>query len=101
MIQIDTSQIQAICSRYPVRSLALFGSVTGDSFGADSDVDVIIDFDDSDEQNYFDCYFNLKADLEAYWNRTVDLVANKNFRNKYFEASVAHSKQVIYERKDS
>ncbi|MBN2715694.1 MAG: nucleotidyltransferase domain-containing protein [Deltaproteobacteria bacterium] len=101
MIQIDTSQIETICRRYPVRSLALFGSVTDDSFNVDSDVDVIIDFDESSEQNYFDCYFNLKTELEAYWNRTVDLVANKKFRNKHFEASLENSKHVIYERKNS
>ena len=42
-----------------------------------------------------------KTELETLWNRAVDLVANKNFRNKYFETTLESSKQVIYERKDS
>jgi predicted nucleotidyltransferase len=46
MTQIFISQeaITAFCERYPIRKLALFGSVLRDDFNPDSDVDVLVEF---------------------------------------------------------
>jgi predicted nucleotidyltransferase len=34
----------SFCERYPIRKLALFGSVLRDDFNPDSDVDVLVEF---------------------------------------------------------
>ena len=44
-IKIPTENLDAFCQRYQVRRLSLFGSVLRDDFRADSDIDVLVQFD--------------------------------------------------------
>ncbi len=43
--QLDRDRIAAFCRRRRIRRLGLFGSVLGDDFGPDSDVDVLVEFE--------------------------------------------------------
>lgn len=66
----------AIFSKYGVKSLALFGSATHDSLRADSDLDMLVQF----EQSTWTNYIGLKLDLEDLLGRPVDLVTDKALR---------------------
>jgi predicted nucleotidyltransferase len=44
-IDIHQGRIAAFCKRHHIRTLSVFGSVLRDDFGADSDVDVLVEFD--------------------------------------------------------
>jgi predicted nucleotidyltransferase len=44
-IPIDRNQIADFCRYHHIRQLALFGSVLRDDFDANSDVDVLVDFE--------------------------------------------------------
>ncbi len=44
-IAIPQEAIEAFCRRHRIRRLSLFGSVLRDDFRPDSDVDVLVDFD--------------------------------------------------------
>jgi len=44
-IEVDTEKIGAFCRKHYIRKLAFFGSVLRDDFRADSDVDVLVEFD--------------------------------------------------------
>jgi predicted nucleotidyltransferase len=41
---IDRSAVTAFCQRHHIARLALFGSALRDDFGADSDVDLLVEF---------------------------------------------------------
>jgi predicted nucleotidyltransferase len=56
---------------FGIRSLALFGSVARDEAGPESDVDVLVEFDDP---LTFARYMNLKLYLEDLLGRRVDLI---------------------------
>ena len=43
-ISIDRDAVSAFCRRHHTARLALFGSVLRDDFAADSDVDVLVEF---------------------------------------------------------
>jgi predicted nucleotidyltransferase len=43
-VSIDRDALSAFCRRHPIKRLALFGSVLREDFGADSDVDVLVEF---------------------------------------------------------
>jgi uncharacterized protein len=43
-ISIDRDAVSAFCRRHHIARLALFGSVLRDDFAADSDVDVLVEF---------------------------------------------------------
>lgn len=54
-----------------VKSLAVFGSVSRDQAGPDSDVDILVAFENSPS---FDKFMDLKFFLEDLLKRKVDLV---------------------------
>ncbi len=53
-------QIQKMCMIHHVKSLFAFGSITGNNFRADSDIDLVVDIYDNDPLEYSDNYFELK-----------------------------------------
>ena len=57
--------------RFGVRELAVFGSFARNQAGADSDVDILVEFADTPD---FDRYMDLKFFLEDLLGRRVDLV---------------------------
>ena len=70
-IHIPEDEIRAFCERNHIRKLALFGSILRDDFRADSDVDVLVEF----EPGYvpgFD-FFAMQDELSAILGRDVDL----------------------------
>ena len=74
-----------------------FGSILNDSFSAESDVDLIVDFQDQDVLDYGDNYYNLKFSLEDILNRSVDLLEEKAISNPFFKKSIGQKKFPIYE----
>ena len=45
-ISMDPDVLADFCRRRHISRLALFGSATRDDFGSDSDVDVLVEFED-------------------------------------------------------
>src|SRR6266511_1439578 len=45
LLALDKAEIARFCQRHHIRRLALFGSVLRDDFRADSDVDVLVEFE--------------------------------------------------------
>lgn len=95
-LDLDHHVIAAVCKRFGVRRLSVFGSaVTGDFAPDRSDVDFLVEFD-TDLGSRFDAYFGLKEELERILGRPVDLVMPKALDNPYFAASVERSRQELY-----
>ncbi len=97
-IQTYKDDIDAVCRDLPVKRLGVFGSALTGSFSESSDVDLLVVFDKNPGMDSFDVYFSLKERLEKVFNRSVDLVVDKKFRNPYFQAVVDRTRSVIYER---
>ena len=66
-----------ITQRFGARHLSLFGSAARDELRAESDVDVLVEFDGPAT---YDGYFSLKDYLEQVLNRPVDLVTSKGLK---------------------
>jgi len=88
--------IRNLCSRHHVKQLYAFGSVLTDQFGADSDVDLIVDFDAVKLEDYADNYYDLKFSLENLLNRPVDLLESRAIKNPFLKQSIAQSQQLVY-----
>ena len=82
----------------PIKRLGLFGSAIREDFSKDSDIDVLVVFDSDDKIDLFDKYFDLKEQLEEIFERNVDLVVDKKFKNPYLRESIEKTRTVIYER---
>jgi len=92
------SEIERVCRTLPVKRLGLFGSALTCDFTSDSDIDVLVVFDSDEKVDLFDKYFELKEQLTKIFNRNIDLVIDKPFRNPIFRESVEKTRTIIYER---
>ncbi len=91
-------EIENICRNLPVKRLGIFGSALSQSFSPSSDIDVLVAFDSDETTDLLDQYFELKEKLEKIFNREVDLVVDKPFRNPIFKENVSKTRTTIYER---
>jgi len=89
-------QIHELCSAHNVKSLFAFGSVVGDNLKTDSDIDLVVDIEDSDPLEYTDNYFDLKFQLEAILHRPIDLLENKTIKNPYLRKQIDNTKVLVY-----
>lgn len=79
-----------------VRALFAFGSVVHDNLKPDSDIDLLVEIDESDPLSYSDCYFNLKFSLEKMFKRQVDLLERKALKNPFFKDQIEKSMVPVY-----
>lgn len=91
------SGISAICQRFRVRRLDVFGSAARvDDFDpATSDADFLVEFE-PDARPGLDTFFGVKTELERLLGRDVDLVEPGAVRNPYVWASINRSRQTVY-----
>ncbi len=91
------SGISAICQRYRIRRLEVFGSAArADDFdAANSDADFLVEFA-ADAVPSLNSFFGAKADLEQLLGRNVDLVERGALRNPYVLASINSNREAIY-----
>lgn len=90
-------QIVALCKRFDVVRLEVFGSATSDAFDARrSDFDFLVDWKPGGALRPFDRYFGLKESLEDLLGRAVDLVEVDGLRNPYFIRQVNASRRTVY-----
>jgi len=94
VIEIPQDQIADLCHRLQISRLALFGSVLGDRFGPDSDIDVLVTFD-PDAQVGFLTLSRVQRELTQILDRTVDLVPETGLKPLIRDEVIA-SNQVIY-----
>lgn len=92
-------EIDALCRRFGVARLDVFGSALGDAFDLrTSDVDFLVEFADPTALSYADDYFGLKEALEALLDRRVDLITRPSVRNPYFLGRIEATRELVYAR---
>ena len=90
------NNLSTLCRKHHVRTLHAFGSVLTKRFGKNSDVDMIVAFNDIPVEDYADNYFDFKFSLQDIFNRPVDLLEEQAVRNPYLRQNIDRSKQLIY-----
>jgi hypothetical protein len=89
--------VQSLCRHHHVRRLDLFGSaVTGHFDVAQSDLDMLVAFDDLSPGRYADAYFGLKGDLEGLFGREVDLITGAALQNPFFRREVETHRRTLF-----
>lgn len=94
-IEIAKDRIADFCRRNHIRELAFFGSVLRDDFRTESDIDVLVEF----EQGHVPGFIRL-AEMELELSdllggRTVDLRTPEDL-SRYFRAEVMATAEVQY-----
>lgn len=95
--QEHRAALEALCKRYGVRRLELFGSAaTGQDRPGESDLDFLVEFGSVANDGYADAYFGLLESLEALFGRPVDLVVPSAIRNPYFLKAIEPNRTLLY-----
>ena len=82
----------------PVKKAWLFGSFSRGEETAESDVDILVEFDRTGKPVTLLTYARIWRELEERLGRSVDLVEDGTLK-PYAVESANHDKQLIYERK--
>ncbi len=90
------SGIAAICQRYGIRRLEVFGSAAraSDFDPASSDADFLVEFSSGVEPG-LQSIFSAKADLKALLGRGVDFLEPGAVRSPYVLASINRPRMII------
>lgn len=97
LISENIEQIYALCKKYGVKTLCVFGSILTPRFNENSDVDFSATFyPEEDPLVAGENFMNLYMDLEDLMGRRIDLVNEANLRNKYFIEELEETKKLIY-----
>ncbi len=98
IVENKKNDLKKICSSLGVKRLFVFGSAVTDEFNEDSDIDILISFDENlTFEQYADNYFELNYKLRELFNRPVDIVTERTLSNPYFIEGINETKKLIYE----
>ena len=93
--QFDENEVRRIAHLYHIKQLALFGSAVRDDFNTDSDVDLLVVFEDNADLSYFDI-LEIKQEFEKIFHRQVDVVEKDAIKNPYRRKTILNSARTIY-----
>ncbi len=95
-VHIPGDRIAGFCRRNHIRRLSLFGSILGDDFRADSDIDVLVEFELGHTVGLLRMA-GLELELSEMLERKVDLRTPAEL-SRYFRDRVIQASEVQYVR---
>ncbi len=91
------AQLEALCTRFHVRRLALFGSAAKpDARSEPRDFDLLVEFEVTTPAEHANRYFGLLEELENLLQAPVDLVESGAIRNPFFRRAVETTQVTLY-----
>jgi predicted nucleotidyltransferase len=89
-------ELKRLCNTYEVKSMYVFGSVCTNHFSEDSDIDILISFNEISIEQYTDNYFELHYKLQDLFKRKIDLLTDRSLSNPYFIKGIEQTKHLVY-----
>ena len=91
------SVVLRLLQTHKVKDAYLFGSVLTDRFNDNSDVDLLVNYDDDmDPLEMGESLMELYIELEDNLNRKIDLLTERSLKNPYFIKEINETKYQIY-----
>lgn len=92
-LTVNRERVAEFCRRHHIRRMAFFGSVLRDDFSPDSDVDVLVEFEDGHTPGLQ--FFAIEKELSDLLGRRVDL-NTPMFLSRYFREEVLRNAEELY-----
>lgn len=81
IIRLINQNIEELKQRYPIKSIALYGSYARGEQDSSSDIDLLVDFTQPIGMEIID----LTLDMEKILNSKVDIVTYNSIKNRLFK----------------
>ena len=96
-IEQHRAALEALCRKYRVARLDLFGSAADGTFEPQhSDLDFLVEFKPDAPMGPFHQYFDFLEELKQLFGCPVDLVERQAMKNPYFIKAVNASRKPLY-----
>ncbi|MBD5175105.1 MAG: nucleotidyltransferase [Bacteroidales bacterium] len=96
LIEMNIDKIAALCRKYKVARLWVFGSILTPRFTDESDVDFSVEFNYGMIDDIFVVFFDFIDELQVLLGRKVDMVDETAIKNPYFRKELDTTKKLIY-----
>jgi predicted nucleotidyltransferase len=94
-IAVDEAAIAAFCRDHRIVRLWFFGSVLRADFRADSDIDVLVDFEPDATLSFWDVV-QIQEELADLLGRPVDLVERAALDNPFRRQQILETSRLVY-----
>jgi predicted nucleotidyltransferase len=94
-IAFDQERIAEFCRKWRVKEMSVFGSALRADYGPGSDVDVLVDIEDSAPWTAFDLV-DMIDELKDIFGCDVDLIEKSAMRNPFRRYEILRTREVIY-----
>ena len=88
-------RLQALCRRWKIRELSVFGSFARGDARDDSDVDLLVEYEPDADWSLLDTA-RLRRELGELFGRPVELVRERNVTNPYRLTSIRRDRRALY-----
>jgi uncharacterized protein len=96
-VDISKDKVAEFCRRNQILKFSLFGSVLRSDFSAESDVDVLVEFEPSARVGFFELY-DMEQELSTlFGGRKIDINTPQSL-SKYFRDKVVATAEAQYVR---
>ena len=97
LVEQHRAELDALCRRFHVKALAMFGSAVTESWDpARSDLDFVVEFLPQAAERIFHGYFDFREELERLYGRKVDLVMPNAVRNSRLRDAINNQRRPLY-----
>ena len=97
-IKLPREKIAKFCEKWQIHEFSFFGSVLRDDFRPDSDIDVLVTFEEDARHTLFDLV-HMQDELKQIFGRDVDIVSRRGIessRNYIRRNAILNSAEAIY-----
>ena len=93
-VELPLEKIRAICDKYRISRLSVFGSALRDDFGPKSDIDLLVEFKPNHGIGLIE-YVQCQEELADVLGRRVDLVQKSGLKPAV-RGTILHAARVVY-----
>ena len=94
-IFFNYNDIVHLCKKYGVNELSLFGSSIREDFTRDSDVDILVSFNEYSNISLFDI-MDFEKEISELLDREVDIVEKEALKNPIRKKNILSTREIIY-----
>jgi predicted nucleotidyltransferase len=96
-IEEKNEEITAICLRYGIKRLFVFGSALRDDFRpGESDIDLLVEFGPLEVTKLFHAYLDAREAFRKIFQADVDLIMQDAVKNKIILKEIDRTKRLLY-----